>query len=349
MELNFDRIAGQQLAKFIFRDAVIQGTIAPTYLFSGPRGVGKATYAIEVAKILNCESDRVRPCMECSSCKEIENLNFPDLWVILPDKIRGEKPGRWSRIRPDKYTPTLKISIDQVREIENEVSKPPVFGRYRVVIVLNAENLTVEAQNASLKLLEEHPSHTVFILVSANINQVLPTIVSRSRNIRFRLLTQKEFFRINFPVEDREIMTVLYRLSQGSPGLTFSFIGSAVLSMRDEILENWINNGIRGFLESTLLFTTEIADASLMLWLLSSIFNDLLLLKMGVGDTVVNIDKVQILDKLAKDLSFQQIESFLETLREVDVGLRRNQNAKALFTMLIGSLFERSYLDTFIE
>lgn len=349
MKLNFERIAGQELAKYIFNDAIRENKIAPTYLFFGPRGVGKATFAIEVAKILNCENETTKPCMECTSCKEIENLSFPDLWIVLPDKIRWEPPGRWSRVRPQNYTPNLKISIDQIREIENEVSRPPVFGRYRVVIILNAENLTIEAQNASLKLLEEHPDHTVFMLVSANTSQVLPTIVSRARNIRFRLLSKEEFYQVDFPVKDTTRLNVLYRLTQGSPGLTFSFIDSAVLSIRDELLEQWVSRGVTGLLESTLLISTEITDASIILWILSSIFHDLMLIRTGNQEIIVNNDKIQILEELSRDVSLEKIERFLSALKEVEIGIRRNQNIKTLFTMLIGSLFEPSYLDTFMD
>lgn len=348
MRLNFDRIRGQELAKFIFHDAITSEKIAPTYLFFGPRGVGKATFALEVAKILNCQNKTLKPCMECTSCIEIEKLSFPDLWVVLPDKVSRDKPGRWSRIRPQNYTPTLKTSIDQIRELEKEVSRPPVFGDYRVVIVLNAENLTIEAQNASLKLLEEHPEHTVFILVSDNTTQILTTITSRSRSIRFRLLTLNEFLKLTYPIEEKITLNLLYRLSQGSPGLTFRFIESNIISIRDELLEQWTEFGIKGLLESTVLTATEESDSTLILWILLSIFHDILLLRFGLRDLVANFDKIQILERFSKVLTFQNIEVFFTTVKEVEIGIKRNQNIRALFTMLIGTLFEPSYLDTFM-
>lgn len=135
-----------------------------SYLFHGPRALGKATAALEVARSLNCLGDD--PAV-CSPCRQFAAGSYPDLITIRPE----DKPS---------------ITIEQVRRLTQGLSLNPYLPLgTRTVIIDDAHLLTPEAQNALLKLLEEPPARTLFMLVTAHLQSLLPTVRSRCYSIYF--------------------------------------------------------------------------------------------------------------------------------------------------------------------
>lgn len=143
-------------------EAAASRTPGHAYLFSGPRHLGKATVARKFAEALLCE--RGEGCGTCSHCLLMASGNHPDL-IELP--------------RDDKLT------IAQVRELRHALTLKPHSAAFRVGIVPDAERLGIPAQNALLKLLEEPPPKTVLILTAPSAGHLLPTTVSRCRQLRF--------------------------------------------------------------------------------------------------------------------------------------------------------------------
>jgi DNA polymerase-3 subunit delta' len=144
----------------------------PAVLMAGPAGVGKRRTAVAVAQAINCLqpiADATLPrdaCGTCPSCRRIARGVHPDVPIIEPGEM-GE------------------IKIDQVRDVIERAGYRPFEGRRRVVIVDEADSMRVEAQNALLKTLEEPPSASVFVLVSATPDALLPTVLSRCQRLRF--------------------------------------------------------------------------------------------------------------------------------------------------------------------
>jgi DNA polymerase-3 subunit delta' len=162
------------LARSIARD-----TLPPSLIFSGPAGVGKRLVATATAQALNCLAAvraadlELDACGRCAACARIARGVHPDVLVIQP----GE---------------TGSIKIEQVRQMIEATGYRPFEGRRRVVIIDEADALVVQAQHALLKTLEEPPSSSIFLLITARPDALLPTVQSRCPRLRFQPLTADE-------------------------------------------------------------------------------------------------------------------------------------------------------------
>ncbi|HTD16956.1 MAG TPA: DNA polymerase III subunit gamma/tau [Chthoniobacterales bacterium] len=155
----FDDVLGQDHVVQTLKNAVQQRRLAHAYLFVGPRGTGKTSTARILAKALNCvHGPTPTPCGVCDSCREIA-LGI-SLDVLEIDGASNN-------------------SVDQVRELRDNVRFAPVRGRYKVYIIDEVHMLTQQAFNALLKTLEEPPQHVIFVFATTEPHKVLPTILSR--------------------------------------------------------------------------------------------------------------------------------------------------------------------------
>lgn len=223
--------------------ALLESGSLPSLLFAGPAGVGKRTAALQLARAANCETGTGRPCGECHSCRTITSLHHPDVKVVFPVRLpkkRGDEETIESVV--DKvlelsrnYTldraqppaqPQLSISIKLVRWLRQEMARPPFTARRRFFIVLNAHQMTDEAANAFLKILEEPQAKTTVILTTNRLNSLLPTVRSRCRLVRFAGVPAPEL--VSWLVNDRGVPPDTARMSatvaDGSPGRALGFI-----------------------------------------------------------------------------------------------------------------------------
>jgi DNA polymerase III subunit gamma/tau len=164
---NFEEFYGQDFVSATLVSSLESGRIAHAYLFSGPRGCGKTSAARILAKSLNCEKGpSARPCGTCRSCVEI--ARGASLDVIEIDGASN-------------------TSVDNVRQIKDEVLFPPNGGRYKVYIIDEVHMLSNSAFNALLKTIEEPPPYIVFIFATTELHKVPATIKSRCQQFAFRL------------------------------------------------------------------------------------------------------------------------------------------------------------------
>lgn len=165
---SFGELAGQEFVSTTLEASLASGRIAHAYLFSGPRGCGKTSTARILAKALNCErGPTAKPCGSCRSCVEI--ARGASLDVIEIDGASN-------------------TSVDNVRQIKDEVLFPPNGGRYKVYIIDEVHMLSNSAFNALLKTIEEPPPYIVFIFATTELHKVPATIKSRCQQFAFRLL-----------------------------------------------------------------------------------------------------------------------------------------------------------------
>jgi len=171
----FEGIIGHDFQKNILKRAARDNMASHSYLYSGPDGVGKKLMALEFAKLLNCpgSTDSPNEVCECPSCRKIERGIHPDVVLV-------------------EFTGVKNIKVDQVREeIEEKLYLRPFEGRYKIVIVDEAERMNHNAQNAFLKTLEEPPRNSVIILLSSRSESLLPTLRSRCQTVVFNPLPEE--------------------------------------------------------------------------------------------------------------------------------------------------------------
>ncbi len=169
----------------------LRGDVAQGYEISGPRSIGKHTVALRLAQTLNCVAEpRIAGgCGTCLSCTKTEKGIHPDVLMVtrLIDQVeqRGEKKGQ---SKADKKF----ITIEQIREMQQDLVLRPLEGRRRIVIIDDAADLSEHAEVALLKTLEEPPSHAVLLLVTPMPSSLLETIRSRIQPLPFRLVARPE-------------------------------------------------------------------------------------------------------------------------------------------------------------
>lgn len=200
---TFDDVIGQSHVVQTLMNSIATKRIAHAFLFSGTRGVGKTTVARILAKALNCEQGPTgTPCNTCANCQEITQGTSVDVVEI------------------DGASNT---SVDDVREIRENVKFTPFRGQYRVYIIDEVHMLSNSAFNALLKTLEEPPSHVVFIFATTEIHKIPATILSRCQHYNFRRISKAEIVQRlrhvadqdGLTIEDRSLMA-LARASEGS-------------------------------------------------------------------------------------------------------------------------------------
>ncbi len=173
---DFSTVIGQEHITTTLSNAIKNDHLAHSFLFCGPRGVGKTSTARIMAKVINCEnlSEDTKPCDECASCKAFnENASYN---IYELDAASNN-------------------SVEDIRSLIEGVQFAPQRGQYKIYIIDEAHMLSASAFNAFLKTLEEPPSHAIFILATTEKHKIIPTILSRCQTFDFRRITTEDTMR----------------------------------------------------------------------------------------------------------------------------------------------------------
>lgn len=352
---EWQSIIGHQWAVDALRSAIEHDRVGHAYLITGPAQVGKGTLARTFAQALNCTAEPPddRPCGNCRSCRLIVAGRHPDVKIVT-----GETSGR------GKAT----IKIDQIRELQAELSLTAAEARYKVAILDRFDRATTGASNAFLKTLEEPPGNTVLILTASDVSTfvpaaiaqrtgpqgvasslwdvsdiVLPTITSRCRTIGLRPLPIRliETSLVErWDVEPKQARTLAH-LADGRIGLAITLAQTPSLleeraAQLELLFETFGETRVHRFATAERLArTSEELPELLQLWL--SFWRDLILVAIsGDGsDAVSNIGQVERLTAYAQ---VWPAETILDSLRHTEEALwqlERNANTRLVLENLL--------------
>jgi DNA polymerase-3 subunit delta' len=191
------KIAGHKKQTELLNRSIETGKLAHAYIFAGPSFVGKRTLAFKFAQIL----------LE-SKTKDIENYFHPDFLEVSGDE---------------------GIKIEQIRDLIYKLSLKPYQSKYRVAIIDNAENMTIEAQNSLLKILEEPKAYTIIILITSNSNKLLRTIASRAQKINFGLVDAVNYEHLIPDKISESARNLVLTVASGRPGLALGIASNEEL------------------------------------------------------------------------------------------------------------------------
>ncbi|MFP4344019.1 MAG: DNA polymerase III subunit delta' [Anaerolineales bacterium] len=309
--------------------AVMQAEVPHALLITGPENVGKSTLALTLAQALLCSHAEQRPCGRCSVCRRVASGNHPDLLVVAPEE-EGQA-----------------VKIDQIREVEHYLRLTPAETRYKIAIIFNFDEATVGAANALLKTLEEPPPYAHLILLARDADNLLPTIVSRTRLLPLRPLDIDTIARglqerWNVPEERAR---QLARLSGGRLGWAVTATTQPQQMEQMERAIELLFEVLRSDLPTRFALAQELAkDDTLLAQTLEywrRAWRDVLLLQSGSAQHIIHREQEQALQRIAEQGDVPTTDRLLRALEGSLDSLRRHANTR----LLVESLFlELPYL-----
>ncbi len=321
---RFRDIVGQDQIKEHLQNALMGKKVSHAYIINGEKSSGKEFIANVFAMSLQCEKEGAEPCQECRSCKQALSANQPDIIKVL-----HEKPGT--------------ISVDDIRtQINHDVDIKPYSSPYKVYIVNEAEKMTPQAQNALLKTLEEPPEYAVILLLTANVNSLLPTILSRCVVLNMKPVSDelvKKYLMEQLKVPDYKA-EVCVAFARGNVGKAKSLASS-------EDFENVKNEALSllKYIRDMELYEIVVAikkigdyklDVNDYLDIMAIWYRDILLFKATKDvNHLVFREEIQAIRKAAGRSSYEGIESVIKALDKAKSRLNANVNFELTMELLL--------------
>ncbi len=327
---GFGEIIGHEKIVAHLQNAIVTDKVSHAYIFSGGQGTGKKLLASVFAMTLQCERKEEKPCLQCEFCKRAMNKNHPDIIRITHEKL-------------------ATISIEEIRrQLINDIAVKPYMGPYKIYIVDEADKLTPQAQNALLKTIEEPPAYGIILLLTRNIDGLLPTIISRCVRLDLKMLPDyqvKEYLmdRLHVPDYQAEIDA---SFAQGS-------IGKAKQAASSEEFAKMTQDAIRILKYAGDMDVYELIDVIkelseekdaiynyldlFLLW-----FRDVLMFKATREvDHLVFKQEIGSIREQARERSYEGIEKILDALGKAKARLKANVNFDLVMELLFLTIREK--------
>ncbi len=308
--MYFDNIIGQDFAKRYLTNSIKKNKINHAYMFEGIDGIGKKKFSQELSKIL----------------LNAENVDSsPDYINIYPD---GNS-----------------IKIAQIRNLQIDIIIKP-HKNYKIYIINQADSMTIEAQNALLKTLEEPPEYAIIILITSNKEALLDTIKSRCEIIKFLPISILDLnnYLINKGI-DKNRAQLLSTFARGSIEKAVELSESADFAiMRDEIqtyIEIMLDKDIIDILEIPTSMDKYKKDAISILDMLINYFRDIMLIKENVDKSMlINIDKLTFLQNMSKKITYSQVSKIIDIIEDIKKKIRSNCNFSISIQVMALNIYE---------
>jgi DNA polymerase-3 subunit delta' len=236
-------IEGHDAVVEYFRETLRANRLATTYLFVGPEGIGKLTFARKLAQTLLCtehDPSEMNPCGQCESCRLALAGTHPDLEIV------SLQPGK-SELSIEQFVGDQKHRNQE--GMCHNIALRPMLARRRVAIIDDADWMNIHAANFLLKTLEEPPPNAVIILVGASRSRQLPTILSRAQIIRFRPLPEELVSQLALEigiVSDAAAASKIAERAGGSLTQARELANAALWEMHDRLLAQWFRGEFDG-------------------------------------------------------------------------------------------------------
>lgn len=325
--MDFNDIIGHEKIIESLKSAIRNNSVSHSYLFEGPKSIGKEKLAKTFAKTLLCQKGGDSPCNICPSCMKIESGNHPDFYMEYPDKDSFKK--------------------EQIEDIQRTMRKIPLEANRKIYILDNVDKMTQQAQNSFLKTLEEPPAYAIIILLATNSYSLLPTIVSRCQTVKFTPIERKriEEALVNNYNRSEEQARFIASFSNGIIGKAIELSSSDEFRLlRDGIIEklDTVVNGdklkvfsVSEFFEQNKEHIDEIMDI-ILLW-----YRDLLIYKETRNiDFMINKDKVNLISNQCQKLSKQRIMDILDVARRTKEDIHSNVNFQLAIEVMLLNIQE---------
>lgn len=300
-------VLGQDKIIGVLQAAQKAGTVAHAYLFCGAGGSGKKNLALYLAAALTCRGYPAGPCGSCNSCRKAASGNHPDIRLVLPE--------------------AKSLRIDQVRQVKKTAYLRPHESRCQVFI-LEAATVTTEAANSLLKVLEEPPAGTVFLLLAENPAALPPTVVSRCQQFVLERLSPDDLRRLlqgaGSSAENQELAV---QLAEGLPGRALAAAGmniaeqlAGAATFLGQLGDGTAIRSLAGELESK-------KDNTVFLDLLLTLLRDMVVLAVtGREDVLICAEYKNVLIDLAEKWPAARCREALESLLELRESLQNPIN-----------------------
>lgn len=328
--MGFNNIIGHEEIIRHLKNAMKTGKISHSYIFTGAPGSGKKMLANTFAMTLQCENGDTEPCQKCDSCKKAIGKNHPDIIIV-----NHEKPGT--------------ISIDEIREqVIHDVAIKPYCSPHKIYIVPEADLMTPQAQNALLKTIEEPPEYAVILLLTSNIDSLLPTIQSRCVRLDLKVVDDsliKKYLMERLQVPDYQA-EIDVSFAQGS-------IGRAKDVATSEEFANMTANALKILKFANRMEVYELADEiknisaeknniNDYLDIFQFWFRDVLMFKATTEiDNLVFKQEINYIKEQARERSYENLEKILDAIARTKVRLRANVNMELALELLFLTIREK--------
>ncbi len=322
------QVIGQDKILALLDYSLKTNAVAHAYLLVGPRHVGKGTLAINLAQALNCDGPEP-PCGQCRSCQRI-------------------LAGKHADVTPIGLDSRTEISIDDIRGLQRLANLPPYEGKCKVFIIDDAEYLSTEAANSLLKILEEPPQRVVWLLLAAEEEHLLPTIISRCQRLELKPVPSEQVQEVlvNSYNIDSDKAKLLTQLCHGRLGWALSALANdAILEQRAQKIAKLVSL-LTANLGQRFAYAQELASQFsqnrragaeiIEIWL--DWWRDLMLIKGGCKGAIINVDYEITMEEQSGGLSLSEIKGFLANICLLEEDISKNVNPRLALEWLMLNL-----------
>ena len=321
--MGFQSIIGQEQIKEHMQNALQTGKISHAYIIHGEKSTGKEFIARVFAMALQCEKGEAEPCNQCHSCKQALSKNQPDIIYVT-----HEKPNT--------------ISVEDIRaQVNNDVAIKPYSSKYKVYIINEAEKMTVQAQNAILKTLEEPPAYVVILLLVSNLQTLLPTILSRCVTLNMKPVSDsliRKYLMEELQVPDYRA-DVCVAFARGNVGKAKALASSEEFdNVKNEalgLLKHVHDMELQEIIQAIKRINEYKLEISDYLDIMSIWYRDVLLFKATAdANSLVFREEIQAIRKVVARCSYEGIETVIHALAKAKKRLEANVNFELTMELL---------------